>query len=1159
MQDRCYNIIIYFKYISDTGPLLTYLSLCKGLLVPDSCIPDKIPHFVGRQKECRAVLDYLTNGDTRLVDIWGPPGFGKTSLAINIAHDLRERKIPVYFTTLCGMKSKDELVSKLLSIFTDAKQAFYVSPSHWLIQRLQQLKKTFVLILDNADDLLESGDTKLKEEFLRFTEEILAQCSDIKLLFTTRERLDYLSHKLSIHQERVGMLDEVSSVSLVQQSLLKPVSDNDCNCILNRCGRVPLAMRLMCGIMKEENISLSELLEELKVSPLVEVLDDESFPEDARLKTLINRFFERLTGRERDAFVSLAVFPRFFGVQEATAVLDLKTVSLTKKVIHSLKRKALIDCSDDFGSCTIHSLLRSFVDERRNANSAAQTIFNAAQLRFYDYHISSFEVANEQFLTGHSNEAFQVFVRQRDSILISLENGAKNDALYPKVVKVLSKAEIFLCALLPNEELLFNKLYSTTVEEAKKRQSRDDECNLLSAKSFGSLGGFYVGRQNLDLSLQAGFLNTDSCPAKRLCYLGVHQLLRGKTDDGISYLRASVDRLKSDCDEKVLQVLAYHVLAVYCRKKGDMEKASEFETFCSNECKSTSFSPAVRNLFLRDISSVGKVTDFDSLIMEQDVFFFVVVAELLPVLYRELQFGKQTETERSIMTQHLVGLHKGLLALFEKGIVHVRVLEACCNALYSLRCFKEAAEGFRMITNELEKTQGSELKRTAQNYLFRGSALKEMKDYEGAAFCLKKSLDIRRQLLHEILDAKQGNKMVREIDSLVDCLKMKKDLNGATTGNTDEFKAVFEEVKSVLKSMEKIHNADHAEIAKTYNQLGHCYFLLDDYNAALESFEQAIKINEDHVGDSEGKLIYLFNKGTACLKTNRNIEAGEAFQSALNLRKFLEIEDHVDTAEIYHRLGENHLELGQFSEALEVCHQSLNLRKKHLGDDTLTVQSFFITGSVYFQMEEYEAAREHFQHAANLAKSLLGDHEETASTFNQLATVYLKIGNYRGALDAYQEVRNIRLKLLGEHPDTATSFHQFGYICVKMNNFKEATRSFRKASQMRLNLLGNHLDTALSCHCLGEAQLFNGDFNGALESLHTALSIRDEQLGIHSETAATSELLGRAYEGLRQHDLASQQFRRTLEMREYLQTDGVNTELSDASNPFLGRNSEGEY
>ena len=53
-------------------------------------MPDKIPHFFGRQQECQEILDHLTNQGTRLVDISGPPGFGKTSVAINVAHQLRE-------------------------------------------------------------------------------------------------------------------------------------------------------------------------------------------------------------------------------------------------------------------------------------------------------------------------------------------------------------------------------------------------------------------------------------------------------------------------------------------------------------------------------------------------------------------------------------------------------------------------------------------------------------------------------------------------------------------------------------------------------------------------------------------------------------------------------------------------------------------------------------------------------------------------------------------------------------------------------------------------------------------------------------------------------------------------------------------------------------
>ena len=131
----------------------------------------------------------------------------------------------------------------------------------------------------------------------------------------------------------------------------------------------------------------------------------------------------------------------------------------------------------------------------------------------------------------------------------------------------------------------------------------------------------------MDHSLEAGTLGTDSYSAKRLCYLGVHQLLCWKTDDGISSLRVSVDRLSSHCDEKVLMVLACHAGAVYYRKRGDMENASEFQTLCTNECKSASFSPAVLNLCSRDISSIDKETSFNSII-EKDVLFLVQSALL---------------------------------------------------------------------------------------------------------------------------------------------------------------------------------------------------------------------------------------------------------------------------------------------------------------------------------------------------------------------------------------------------------------------------------------------------------------------------------------------------------------------------------------------------
>ena len=1107
-------------------------------MLPDSCIPDKIPHFVGRQEECKAILDHLTAGCTRLVDICGPPGFGKTSVAINVAHQLREKKIPTYFISLRGMKSKDEIVSRLLSIFAGVKQAPHISPCHLLLQCLQHFQSPSVLILDNADDLLESRDTKIKEEVLTFTDEILAQCSSIKLLFTTRESLDYLSHKYSIHVERVGVLDEISSASLVR-SIVNDISEDHCSSILKECEQVPLAMRFMCSIMNEENISVNELLKQLRNSTLVEVLDNECFPDDARLKTIINTSFQRLSSKERDVFVSLVVFPGNFRIEEARAVLGLETASeiTIKAILRSLERKSLINSNDHFGSFTVHSLLRSFVDQMKTTDSEIKTVFDEAQLRSYDHYITIFWKANGNFLTGHSNDACKAFVSQREAIVLSFLNGTKAEKLYPKVVEVLSNAELFLYAVLPDEEVLFNRLYQAALEEAKKRQRKDDECKLFAAKSFGCLVWFYLKNQNVAQLMQGYFVDAD-CSAKHLCYLGVYKLLCGNLEEGISALERSADRLASGSDERVLKVLACHVLAVYYRKKGKKENASHFKAVRKHE---SNFFPTLCSLFLKNTSSDARY------VAEQDAFFFVVMAELLPSLYKAL--GDQTETELSIITRSLVRMQKVLLVLFKEGCLRVRVLETCCNALHSLGCYDEAVKGFVVLTGQLEKVFGNH-DDTARNYHFLGSVQYQLKDYKTAFHSFQKALAIRRQLLQDNADTTHD--IIREYISLLkSCLTVFKNVDASTAARfCGKFKEACEELEGVLKS-QKLEGAKFlVDIGGIYHTFADYYYTKNDYKEALLLLQRSITIREEHLGDHLDTAASLNNEGSVYFEMTRYTEARESYRRALDLMKRLGLEDHEKTADFYHNLGMLHFELAEYNEACEAHFQALRLRCKHLGNHPLVALSYNEIGCIHYKIGQYEEAKKQFQNAANLRKTLLGNHVGTATSFQNLSDACLKLENYSDALNACVQALNIRLEISPEHVDTATSLHFLGSINVKMSNFKAAVRYFRRASALRSKLLGDHhVDTALSYHCLGEAQYNLSDFDGAVESLLTTFTLRDEILGFHFDTAATSELLGRAYRALGVHDLASLHIRRALEIREHC----TNSAFNDPSDPLLGQ------
>ena len=147
--------------------------------------------------------------------------------------------------------------------------------------------------IDNADDLLESGETRRKDVLQFIEHEILAHCKQIKLLLTTRESLDYLKHKLPMYSEKINELDEISSADLVRL-LLPDASDDDCSCIVRECGNVPMSMRLMCSVIKEASISINDLLQDLKNSTLVKVLDSEYLPDGVGIKSVINTSFKRL-------------------------------------------------------------------------------------------------------------------------------------------------------------------------------------------------------------------------------------------------------------------------------------------------------------------------------------------------------------------------------------------------------------------------------------------------------------------------------------------------------------------------------------------------------------------------------------------------------------------------------------------------------------------------------------------------------------------------------------------------------------------------------------------------------------------------------------------------------------------------------------------------
>ncbi|PFX34274.1 hypothetical protein AWC38_SpisGene875 [Stylophora pistillata] len=1015
---------------------------------PKSCIPDKKTQFVGRRREIENILSHFKDKDTRFINVCGPPAFGKTWLITEIAHQL---ETPVFYASLRGMITIDDEVSRLLSIFTDRNSAFQINlkPIDWLIDCLKQVQEPFALLLDDADDLLESGDLKIQEQLFVLIKKIL-QRNDVKLLIASRDWLDCLSDDHTIHLEKVGILDEVASVELVK-TLLSDISGSDCNKIVKISGQVPLVMRLMCCTVKQLHFSIDDLLQALEDSPLLEVLDNK------RLSNIIGTCFERLTTQDRDTFVSLAAISTGgFDLEEARSVLNLKTIQKTKLKIRSLKRKSLVDCSEDFQHCTIHALFRSFIEEKRQTHQEIEDVFETAQRCFYHDNLTIFQANTEKFLTGRSNEAIAAFQSRREKIISSLHNGAKDDELYDKVVELLSTGELFLHTVLINEETLFKAIYDAALEEARRRKNSFDEQNLLAAKSFEMWGWFSPDRQTSDYSIYSDYICTADCPIKLFCYHGIHQVLCDKPNEGVLLLKICVERLGERCDERVLKSIVLDILSEFQEKGRVTIEGLELLNLPGYKRRTTPI----------------KVENFWSSLIDDNAF--KCVSDRLRLLVSK---GRDIASE-GFGFQML----RGISAFF--GRCHADGL----GELSFEKCFQEVQE---------------ELKKLGPD------AFNGLLDPLGV-------LQINLSHLPDLVSVPNFDVIAEFIDFWSLFLAtfggiFHKWYSPFTKIAVSCFKRSFE---NSLKSHEAAPGIDFEALAGTYDKFGSLLGELYDYNGAIASYEQANRVRNEHAGNSVETASSLIRIGLLHLEMKNHVDlnamaefarlcgtlyllngefeaAKVQFQEIVKFFSKLSLADpdftafcHVGLAECYFR-SESHKNLDM---ALQSCRNAVRRYVESLGQHKKTAVSLHLEGLIHKEMNDNQSAIEAFQKASKMRSDIFGDHEDTAISFCCLGECHYYQDEHEAAVKAFHEAVRIRSNMLGNREGVA-------------------------------ELVEVYKLTASTYHRLGKAQYRLGDLRGALESLQEASRLRREASVEDQNTDEALELINRICEALSADEL----------------------------------------
>ena len=214
-------------------------------------IPVSLTPLLGRDEEVQAVCKLLSRPQVRLLTLTGPPGVGKTRLAVQLGTELQQAfGQDVCFVPLAAI-SNPELVMPTVASTLGLHNSGERQPREHLTAFLHD--KQFLLLLDNFEQVLSAAPQLV---------ELLSACPQLKLLVTSRAVLhvqgeyEFALSPLALpdmqHLPPPEVLAQVAAVALFVQraQVVKPhfqPTEDNVRTIVEICHRLdglPLAIEL---------------------------------------------------------------------------------------------------------------------------------------------------------------------------------------------------------------------------------------------------------------------------------------------------------------------------------------------------------------------------------------------------------------------------------------------------------------------------------------------------------------------------------------------------------------------------------------------------------------------------------------------------------------------------------------------------------------------------------------------------------------------------------------------------------------------------------------------------------------------------------------------------------------------------------------------------
>ena len=409
----------------------------------ESYFPDIQEPMFGRSQELQEVVEIIEGGTFPVVLITGGPGFGKTTLAIAVAHELvkSDDMRKVLFCRLLSKKTFNEVAIEMIHLCGKSYAQPPEYPDQWLKDWSRQMQMQVTFVLDNADDILES---KQRSSFLDILRE-MTQLSEKKLTFVITSRKQFKARGLLLKEVVLCSLStdqakEVLISRLSNQEIGKKLSRTEE--IVKLCGYVPLALCIAGSLLSDYPEDM--LVKDLEKEPM-KLLDDGN----ESIESVIKTSFDLLSIDQQDALVLMSIFPGSFNCDAAVAVIS-KVCSESRNppfsILLSLKRSSLVE-EPSPRRYQLHPLIRAF----GQANDARQVLVGAEKLACAHFISLLAQNAKIFWSKDQCKDAIDLFSEDRHNFEHFLQ-------VYAKVMETRDEATVDGCKEF-QEDFLQNCMY----------------------------------------------------------------------------------------------------------------------------------------------------------------------------------------------------------------------------------------------------------------------------------------------------------------------------------------------------------------------------------------------------------------------------------------------------------------------------------------------------------------------------------------------------------------------------------------------------------------------------------------------------------------------------------------------------------------------------